>query len=201
MLIVVQVLKHFLSPRRWGILFVGALVGVCVTYFANVTRRGSESGVAWWWTDWFDPWITVTTLAVALFLGARAWVDELPKRLNVHFKFEDRYVFTCWEATLADEGDVRQWAQQVGKQMAGRYLEFDLYPDISAPKTMGGSLGLRRVYEITIALTNIELSDTGYRVWGPAKTDDERLGDRPSAPMTVEQIREQRTASASLEGS
>lgn len=197
MALVVQFVKHFLSPRRWGIPFIGVLVGGLITYLANVTRA-SEAGLAWWWADWLDPWITMTTLAVASFLGARAWVDELPKRLNVHFKSGDRYALTCWEASLAGEGDIRQWAQQIGRQMAHGLLDFDPYPDISAPKTAGGALGLRRVYEITISLTT-EPSDPGYRVWGPEKGDDEFIAHRPEAPMTVEQIRATRSASVSSE--
>ncbi len=185
---VFQMLKHLLSPRRWKIPLIGVLVGGLITWLANTAWLGSDHGVAWWWADWLDPWITMTTLAVAGFLGIRAWVDELPKRLNVHFVSGSHYALTCWEASLGGEGDIRQWAQQIGMQMAQKRLDFDPYPSISAPRILGGPPGLRQVYEITISLTT-EPPEPGYRVWGPGKSDNEYIADRPQAPMTVEQVR------------
>lgn len=179
--------KHILSPKRWWPALVGVLVGGLITYAANNTS--SEPGVAWWWADWADTWITVTTLMVAVFLGLRAWVDELPKRLTIHFLWGDRYALTCWEASLAGEGDIRQWAQSIGRQMChNEWLEFDPYPVISPPKNEGGERGLRRVYEITISLTKEPPVD-GYLVWGPHKNDAASLPERPLKPMTVDEIR------------
>lgn len=193
-----QKVTHILSPKRSWMPLVAFLVGLLVTCLANLT--GKDGMLAGWWTNGFDPVITMATLTLAGILWFRAWADELPKRLNIHFKYEGRYALTCWEASLAGEDDIRQWAQQIGRQMSRTegqmsdpYLDFDPYPQITAPTTARGPLGWRQVYEITINLTK-EPPANGYKVWGPNPDDRAEVDERPALPMTVEGIRRVETA-------
>lgn len=73
------------------------------------------------WDKWFDPGISLFTALVAIFIALqntfRDWNESLTKRLTVHFVFGEKYIMTCHEAFLSSEGDIRQWGQQIGRQM------------------------------------------------------------------------------------
>lgn len=199
---VVQKGKHLLSPQKWFLAFVGLLVGGLVAYAANHWGEGESGSLAVWWVKWLDPWLTVATLVVAVlvWVGAttRAWEDELPKRLNIHFQYDGHYVLTCWEASLTGEGDIRAWAQQIGRQMSGRMLDFDPHPAIRSPRTEGGERGWRRIYEITIELTQ-DPSVSGYIVWGPQREDRGESAERPTEPKSVDELRVSSQKDSSVE--
>ncbi len=78
--------------------------------------------------------ISIATFIVAIILGyqnwRREWEEKLPKKLTVHFKYDNQYVYTCYNAEIPEKTDIRAWAQQIGNQMNGGYLEF--YPFINS---------------------------------------------------------------------
>ena len=103
------------------------------------------------WTDVFDPFVTAITLLIALILGVyqvyKEWENRLEKRLTAVFvyqlndrsneedkKFLESLGFsngdtTCMmsveESLLAHEGDIRNWSQQIGAQLAKEtFLKF-----------------------------------------------------------------------------
>lgn len=178
--------KHaMLLPYR-RVLGIALVVGVVATLLLNLGTGWRGVGAVW--VDWLDPLITFTTLIVAAGLGIDAWMNQLPKALNVHLMYDGRYVRTCWEASLAHEGDIRQWGQQIGRQMCDvSYLEFDPYPTISAPTTSLGSNGLRKVYEIKIHLTK-PVPGPGYVVWGPGRGVEAHQDEPAMTPLSVEQV-------------
>lgn len=83
-----------------------------------------------WWGKWLDPFTGLSTFLVALIIWvlnrAKDWEDRLPKLLTVTYKLDGRDVIICKNATLAHEGDIRNWGQQLGQQTIGRSIRFKL---------------------------------------------------------------------------
>lgn len=77
------------------------------------------------WEKW-NKWITILTFVVAGVIGwqgyIRRWEDSLPNKVTVHFMFNGDYIMSCYRAYLAGEDDIRNWAQQIGRQMTGSNL-------------------------------------------------------------------------------
>lgn len=182
-------IKYAASPVRWWHAGVGILVGVAFALIANVT--GDGNALALWWTNWLDPIITVATLVVAalLFVGSAmtAWEERLEKRLDVHCRYKGRYVGSCWEATLAHEGDIRQWGQQVGRQMLDvrELLKFTVTPAFDPPEIRYDDMGARRVYSITIDLTEDPTPDDRYVVWDHRNGRRLYRAERPEHPLPL----------------
>lgn len=82
--------------------------------------------------------LTILTFATASFLGLRGflqdWEKSLPKKLTVSFIYRGQEVMRCDNAYLAHEGDIRNWGQQIGGQMAaatlGKRVVLNFNPDI-----------------------------------------------------------------------
>lgn len=121
----------FALGNQWGLTIgaaavTGALVSLIVLY-ARVTQRGN----VW---DWVQNVATCFTLGTALLIWAseraREWRLDLPKRLTARFVYQGREVMVCEGAYLAGESDIRQWAQQLGAQMADNDRKLALLPDL-----------------------------------------------------------------------
>lgn len=81
------------------------------------------------WNNDSQAFVGWATLFVAIFVWMgeirENWVKGLPRKLSVTFEYEGRPVMKCIRADLADVGDMRALAQQIGAQMAGiRDLRF-----------------------------------------------------------------------------
>lgn len=178
--------KYVASPRYWWPAGIGLLAGGAIVGLANA--QGDTSGLPAWWTNLLDPGITITTLIAAIVLSVvstmRAWEDNLEKRLDLHCTYNGRYVASCWEASLAHEGDIRQWGQQVGCQMLGvSRLHFTVTPAFHPPENRRDSTGVRRVYVIEIELTEDPTQDGRYLVWDPRNGRRLFLPKRPDRPL------------------
>lgn len=89
-----------------------------------------------WWTEWLDPFIGVGVFLIAFNVWLselrQEWSEQLEKRLTVLFYFENKELFRCEEAFLSNEGDIRSWSQQIGRQMAnGQLLMFEPFIDVA----------------------------------------------------------------------
>lgn len=74
--------------------------------------------------------ILIATIILAIGELNNDWEAHLPKRLTVIFTYKGLPVMKCKEAWLAGESDIRQWSQQIGKQMSdGEYLDFEPFVD------------------------------------------------------------------------
>lgn len=115
-----------------------------------------------------EPVVTLGTFFIAAWLGARnikeEWKNQLPKKLTVHFKFKDNYVFTCHKAYLFGESDIRQMGQQIGRQMNGNDSLF-FYPYIKLEPTTIEKRGSEyfKHYEVTFFLSSCDKKR--YKVW------------------------------------
>lgn len=178
--------KYAAANASWWSAGLGFLVGGTVVALANSTS-GKDTFVAFW-TNWLDPGIAIATLVAAVSLSVwsamTAWADNLEKRLDVHCTYGGRYVASCWEASLAHEGDIRQWAQQIAGQMLGsRELKFTVTPIFHAPENRRDATGIRRVYTIEIELTEDPTPDSRYLVWDPRNNSRLFAGERPTQPL------------------
>jgi hypothetical protein len=86
------------------------------------------------YSTFIDPIVSGFTFLLAFFLTYQryrtAWEESLSKKLTVHFKYQNTYVLTCYEAYLSGESDIRQWGQQIGSQMTSiNFLKFFPYID------------------------------------------------------------------------
>lgn len=117
----------------------------------------------------------------------KAWEERLEKRLDVHCTYDGRYVGSCWEATLAHEGDIRQWGQQVGRQMleARELLKFTVTPAFEQPQIRHDDTGTRYVYSITIDLTEDPTSGNRYVVWDHRNGRRLYRAERPEHPLPL----------------
>lgn len=114
------------------VVFIALFLAAVLWHFS-----GKDSPLINFWGNYLDPWMGVLTFSLAVIIAFRFWDNKLPKKLTVHFvhqtlrddKSIDKYIFTCHRAYLSSEGDIRQWAQQIGNQMNGGHLSF--YPYIS----------------------------------------------------------------------
>lgn len=152
-----------------------------------------------WWTQNWDAVIGITTFLIAFFvwLGEtnQDWENKLPKKLTVTFMYREntdaewKKMMCCRNAFLAGEGDIRQWAQQIGKQMNNdNYLNFLPFMRMEkAPMAQKKEGNWYKFYEVTIYLTKKpdlgteeenQKFETAYLLW-TAKLNQPSDFDRP----------------------
>ncbi len=154
-------LSHMWQNQRLQILITtAAFVGI----YLFVNSSFGQSDFTWWSKNW-DAVIGITTFLIAFFvwLGEtnQDWENKLPKKLTVKFKYkfpeqsEWQLIMKCSNAFLAGEGDIRQWAQQIGKQMNNdNWLNFLPFMELSdTPKNQKKGKKWYKFYEVTIYLT------------------------------------------------
>lgn len=199
--------KFFTRRARGPIIGVPIAIGLII--LANI--MGHNGVISGWWTNWFDPFATASTLIVASMAWyqsrTREWEEDLPERLTVHFKMDGKYVFTCWESQLTSEADIRSWAQQIGQQMNDNERlsfkpEFAIDgPIIKGDHRMGDA---RRVWDMTMILTKSDdekknlnagaekpLERNKYTIWYPSDTGIEIKEEdvRPELPISEATVR------------
>lgn len=123
---------HFLWSERRSFLLVAALFWLLsLLVFASSAK--DKVAVLLEWETW-DKVVTLFTLLVgiAVFLGEAVedWEERLTKRLTVFFQVHGKTCMVCYGAHLPHEGDIRNWGQQIGRQMCEEPLEFSPYLDI-----------------------------------------------------------------------
>ena len=59
----------------------------------------------------------IITFFIWFFQSENNRKESLPKRLTVHYIYDDKIVMSCYEAYLSGVTDIRAWSQQIGRQM------------------------------------------------------------------------------------
>jgi hypothetical protein len=208
-----KVMQYIKETRRWQMnAFKLALIGAILCVVGSMIFASGDVITNVW--SGFGSIINVVTIVMTAFVWyngvQRDWEEDLPKRLNVTFrapqddsKPDDIVdIMTCKMAQLSDEGDIRQWAQQIGSQMVTpkgsekpEYLKFTPdprsqqiigEPDITV--TAGGEDC--KVYSVTITLMTapdliraaINDPDRGeaswIREWDCGKSESARLDNK-----------------------
>jgi len=138
-----------------------------------------------WYSEWIDPSFTIITLVVttiiAIIVNVENWNSNLPKRLTIHFVLPPetglndlKIIFTCLEAYLSGVSDIRQWAQQIGRQKFGRDLDFYPYiTQIDPILSYSPSLKHFNLYEVFIFLRKkpLNITELQYTVWDDNEDD------------------------------
>lgn len=115
---------HFLIEYAWRsrqghilAFFFALFVVCCIVWLPLLSDTVPNKG---WW-DWAEPIAGISTLVTALgvWIGElrQDWENNLPKRLTVHFQFENQDILVCRGMHLPNEGDIRALSQQIGSQM------------------------------------------------------------------------------------
>jgi hypothetical protein len=62
-------------------------------------------------------WTFISAVFIGYFELREEFYESLPRLMSVQFYLKEMLIYECKHAVLAHEGDIRQWAQQIGKQM------------------------------------------------------------------------------------
>ena len=78
------------------------------------------------WDNWLEPFLAFSTITIAFLIAynekQQDWENSLPKKLNASFVFIDKgiaeqVIYKVENAPLSGSDDIRQWGQQIGRQM------------------------------------------------------------------------------------
>jgi len=110
-------ISYILQRKKWQFVIIVVLVAVMISFaFLLPAYLGSLWSAA-------DPLIGFITPMIATFIWLndtkREWINSLPKKLTVHFKYKDKFVMSCIHAPLVGEHDVRAYGQSIGGQISG----------------------------------------------------------------------------------
>jgi hypothetical protein len=150
------------KSTRWQIVLTGILV---IVFLALLFRSLSQSkGLAEMWQSWMEPFLAFSTILIAVFIWynekKQDWESALPKKLDVSFQHQDEVIYRVRNAPLAGDDDIRQWGQQIGRQMNKGDLLFNGFkvegPNRETDKT--GKDVMR--YTLTVWLQRIEEGKT-----------------------------------------
>lgn len=172
----IQQLLTALYSNRWYI------IPLLILFLALLYILYQDCSSAWINGDFnlvWSPWVTIGTFALTIIIGIQnansKWEKNLDKKLTAHFKVRDEKdgnkwndLMCCKKVSLANEGDIRAFTQQIGRQMTGvNQLKFDLNYDREKPKIIRMGKKWVKHYEVTYYLTEFPkgYTDTGYKVW------------------------------------
>lgn len=134
-----KILNHS-QPWSYILLFTVVLLMIVYSYkIGQMTFDATfkESFETFW--NWIDPVAGImtflTTLAIFWFQAKQKWENSLEKQLTVDYYYTglESPLLSVQNAYLAGEGDIRAWAQALGRQVMGD-LEFDMNWDDPKPK-------------------------------------------------------------------
>lgn len=138
--------------RRWFFVPLFFLVLIWIKPFIEPMNT--------WWKGNFEVVAGTATLIAAVLLAigelTHDWEALLPKKLTVIFTFDGLPVMKCEEVWLAGESDIRQWSQQIGRQMAGGTENLDFEPFVSQVEAVVQRENeIFKLYTATFTLTKV----------------------------------------------
>jgi len=151
-------ISYILQRKKWQFVIIVVLVAVMISFaFLLPAYLGSLWSAA-------DPLIGFITPMIATFIWLndtkREWINSLPKKLTVHFKYQGKYVMSCINAPLVGEHDMRAYGQSIGGQISGMRndLPLDTFFDAIMPNkpVKTRTKELSNIYTVTFYLTRIE---------------------------------------------
>lgn len=137
-----------------------------------------------WFAPLIDPVFGIATFVLASIIGfqnmKKEWINNLDKKLTVHYKIKDngqwKYILTCYQVSLSDEGDIRSLSQQIGGQMTNNSrLKFELNFDEEPTKIIKEDGEWIQLYEACFYLLELPENDKAYqyKIWWWNKNDNE----------------------------
>ncbi|GIW83328.1 MAG: hypothetical protein KatS3mg105_5135 [Gemmatales bacterium] len=144
--------KWLISPlwhSRWqAALIIVVIVFLALAYYAPLRTQTAD---ALW--NWIDPVSGITAFFISLVVlynqARERWENSLEKRLTVSFvnARDNIEIARVEHAYLSGQSDIRQWAQQLGRQIFGGDLQLDMnWDDHEPPRVVRERCGDRRVF-------------------------------------------------------
>lgn len=147
------------------IVVLGVIIQIGMFTLARLTGYDNLSTLIW---SVAEPTTGLTTLLVVIAVFYREleqdWENSLPKSLTVNFEYKEKLVLRCEDAFLAGEADIRQWGQQIGKQMAENENLFflpnikQILPSTDKKDERDVSEVRKKRYEVIFTLTKLPTS-------------------------------------------
>lgn len=161
-------LKHIWESKsaRWQVILTTVFV---IVFLALLFRSLSQSKeFADIWQSWMEPFLAFSTIAIAIFIWynekKQEWENALPKKLDVYFQHGEKVIYQVRNAPLAGDNDIRQWGQQIGRQMNRGDLLFNGFK-MEGPNRDFDKIGndIMR-YKLTVWLQQIEEGEL-EKIW------------------------------------
>ncbi len=155
-------MPRFLQPlfqdKKTSLLSI-VLIVIMVTlgcgYWERLSSKQEFFDNLW---EWIDPIAGIMSFLITLVIlynqAYERWEDNLEKRLTVEYKYQDNTIAMVENAYLAGESDIRQWAQQLGSQMMGGHLDFDMNWDEPKPTIDRDGNDWYKFYKVEMYLTS-----------------------------------------------
>jgi hypothetical protein len=120
-------LRYILKDRKFYICLIILLAALGGLDYLLSGKPLTDSASIW--HRFVEPFVGLGTLftAVAVWWGeiSQDWLESLPKRLTVEFRYMGSLRMRCEHARLSSEADIRQLGQQIGLQMASEKQRLD----------------------------------------------------------------------------
>ena len=183
--------KWMLYKRWWVILLVLVLATglILLAKFTNHDEFDSTN-IESWWRKWVEMPVVFGTFLFSFFIAItiyyNQWNSSLQKRFSVHAKYEDKFIMSCYDSYLTGDSDIRQWGQQILRQMAANQdLEFKLWLKSDKPQRKGNS----NHYNVIFYLRTLPKQNTRKEVL--YKTNAAELSTNDNNEILTEQIPKQ----------
>lgn len=142
------------TSAKGQIILTSVLIIIIIILLFN--GRSHSISYAQIWQNRIDPVLTIGTILIASFIWysekKQNWENNLPMKLNVFFRHNDQVFYQVENAPLAGSDDVRQWGQQLGRQIHGGDLSFNGFSvEVPVPDTDSNGKDVMR-YELTVWL-------------------------------------------------
>lgn len=146
------------GSARWQLILTGVLSVVFLILFVN--SRLHSMGFAEMWQHWMEAFLAFGTIIIAIFIWynekKQDWENNLPKKLNAFFIYNEQVFYQVENAPLAGKDDVRQWGQQIGFQMNdGKNLLFSGFNVKGPQRDTDSNHRYVMRYELIVWLQNI----------------------------------------------
>jgi hypothetical protein len=138
------------NATRWQLVLTALFAFAFIVQVIRSFSRSKTLSEIW---QWVDPFLAISTVVLALFIWhnekKQDWENTLPKKLNIFFRLagSEGAIYEVKNAPLAGSGDIRQWGQQIGKQMNRGELAFSGFT-VTGPRRDKHNNVMR--YELTI---------------------------------------------------
>lgn len=158
------------------------------------------------WQRWMEPFLAFATIFIAGFIWynekKQDWENNLPKKLKVFFFLGEKVFYQVENAPLAGDNDIRQWGQQIGRQMNGdKNLLFNGF-NVKGPVRDKDSKGEDvMLYELIVWLQSID-EDKTEKIWiygENGKLVEQKPLEISVMPSTSEDTETEQTQSAKNE--
>jgi len=152
--------RCIIEPARYSwrqaVLVLVLFLILAIAYLPPFRTDAADS--FWNWTDPVAGIMALVLSIVVLYNQARdRWENSLEKRMTVSFvnANDDVELARVENAYLPGESDIRQWSQQLGRQIFGRNLQLDMNWDEQSPVRIARGLAVNKtayvkVYGVTM---------------------------------------------------